>query len=200
LAFRPKADIGIQAGETQNIAVGTAEIIQQQGEVPNDDFKRRDHLELSMFYGPVEDYIRATYTPDRLARLNIDGGDHLLQLWGDALPSFDYVVSDTPDFTGVQQDKAKAWDAAMMAASQFGPEILDSWGKFHNIPQTVIRDLQKFFAQKQAEQQAQMAAMGGGLAGPTIGAPPGMAPGPGGPNGPPPMNPNGAGAVPTPVG
>ncbi len=127
--------------------------LERQGEVPTDDFIRRCNHELSMFYGVVADYISATYTPERMARLNIDGADFLLRLKGDDLPNFDFVVAETPDFTGIDKEKSQAFDNAMQIAQQLGPDALEPWGQFHNVPRTVIRAMQKFFAEQQQKQQ-----------------------------------------------
>lgn len=156
--YVPKGDIGLTEGDSKNIPVGTVELVQQQGEVATNDFIRRCNQELSMFYGVVEDYICATYTPERISRLNIDGADILLSLSGQDLPNFDYVVAETPEFTGIDKEKSQAFDSAMQIASTMGPEALDAWGQFHNVPRSVIRSIQKLFADKAAEAQAAMEA------------------------------------------
>jgi len=149
----------------------------QQAEISTEDFIRRCNHELGMWYGVVEDGIRATYTPERLARLNIDGTDHLIELWGESLPYFDYVITETPDFTGLDELKQKSWDSAMAAVAQFGPGVLEVWGQFHNTPRSVIRGIQKFLESQQAPTGEAPGVQG-------MPSPPGMAV-PGGPGAPP---------------
>lgn len=183
-----KADLEPTQQASRDIAVGTAQLMVQQSEVANEDFIRRSNLELSIYYGVRDDYIRATYTPERLRRLNIDGADQLIQVWGDTMPSFDYVVTETPDFTGIDEQRAKSWDAAMQVVAQFGPEALEPWAAFHNVPRSVVRSLQKMFAERQAAAEAAM--MGGVVPGGegsplpagVGGAGPGAMPNDGGPN------------------
>jgi len=193
--YVPKSDIGLVPGEAHDIPVGTTQLVQEQAETSTKDFITRCNQELSMFYGVVADYISATYTPERMARLNIDGTDFLLQLKGDDLPNFDFVVTETPDFTGIDKEKSQAFDQAMGVAMQMGPEALDAWGQFHNVPKSVIRTIQKLFQEKQAQAE-QMAAQG---------MAPGAAGGPGmaameSPAAPPTNGPSGGGMMPSPVG
>jgi len=192
--FVPKGDIGTLEGEAKDIPVGTMEIRERQGEMANEDFNRRSNLELSMFYGVVADYISATYAPERIARLNIDGADFLLRLKGDDLPNFDFVVTETPEFTGIEKEKAQAFDNAMQVGAQFGPQALEAWGQFHNVPRSVIRTIQKLFAEQQQAAMEQQAAMGGA---PGMEGMPGME----APGAPPPMQgPSAEGMTPAAVG
>ena len=161
--YRPVADIGMTEGRAADVPVGTTEARVEQSETSTADFIRRTNQELSMFYGVVADYIAATYTPERLARVNIDGADILLNLEGDDLPNYDFVVSETPDFTGIEKERSQAWDSALSTAMQIaqtmGPQAvapaIEAWGQFHSVPKTVIRSIQKMFAEQQAATEAE---------------------------------------------
>lgn len=180
--YRPSGDLGLSPENSKDIAASTVAQLERQGEVPNEDFKRRDHLELSMFYGVVCDYIIDTYPAERIVRLNMDGVDVLMNMKVSDLPNFDFVVTDTPDFTGIEKEKSQAWDSAMATAMQLGPEALDAWGNFHNVPKSVIRAVQKVFMEKQQQMEQQAAqgmvppGPGGGMPGMAAmeSAPPGM--------------------------
>jgi hypothetical protein len=175
-AFVPKADLEPNAQASRDIPVGTAQQMVTQSEVSTEDFKRRNNDERSIWYGIMGDAIQATYTPERIARIGIDGTDHLVQLWGSSMPRLDYVVSESPPFTGLDEQRQKAWDSALQVVQTLGPEALESWAQFHNVPRSVVRNLQKMIQAKQqeAEQaQAQAVAAGGAPGGqglPTPGA------------------------------
>lgn len=189
LSFRPKADISPKPGETRDVPVGTTELQVQQSETTTEDFIRRLNMERGMWYGVVGDAIQATYTPERIARLNIDGTDHLIEVWGDALPNLDYVVQDSPPFTGLEKAKADAFPALMNAytqAQQMGVDPIAAvtlFGEMANIPRSSIRKFTKLLQESQQKvEEAAMMGMGapggngvpqGGFSeGPPTGAPP----------------------------
>jgi hypothetical protein len=180
--YRPQADIEPIYGQANDANVGTVQAQIQQAETTTADFVRRRNDELSMAYGVYDDYLSATMTPDELHRLNIDGVDVLIRAWGTSLPNYDYVVSETPEFTGISAEKSKAWDAAMQTGIQLGPEALDAWAQFHNVPTTVVRSIKKLFADKQAAQQQMTGEPGPQGQGQPAGMTPG-GPGPGLPMG-----------------
>jgi len=145
-----KADLGSvedQKGKS-GVALQTAAAV---GEIPNAHLNRRKNYALGRFYGIVSDAIHGTYPPQRVVRLNIDGLDIVSQAWGEDSPNMDYVVEDSPDFTGLEQGRSEAWDAGMAVVQQFMghpnlPAIIDAWARFHQIPKSVSRDLQAAFA------------------------------------------------------
>lgn len=172
--YRPSGDISLTEENSKDIAAKTVELVQKQGEVSNEDFKRRDNLELAKFYGVVSDYISATYTPNRMSRLNIEGGDILMRLEGGDLPNLDFVLEDTPEFTGIAKERAAAFDQAIQVSMQLGPEGLDAWGQFHNVPRSVIRNIQKMLASRMAQTEEMGMAGGQGMSGNGLPPPPGM--------------------------
>ena len=150
------------------------------GEVPVSHFRRRVQYELSKFAGVVWDYVKATYTPERLQRLNIEGVDLVVGLQGDDLPNFDFVIEDTPDFAGLEAARAQAFDglvAAIAQATQLGVDPIEYaslYAEVNQMPRSVVRKLEKLFARakQEAEQKAQaeaqmaeqrMSGMGGEL-------------------------------------
>lgn len=167
LSFRPKADITPKPGETRNVPVGTTEMQIQQSETTTEDFLRRVNQERGMWYGVVADGIIATYTPERISRLAIDGTDHLIEAWGDALPNMDYVVQDSPPFTGLDKARADAFPALMNAYTQAATMGLDPlaavqlFGEMSNVPRSSIRKFVKLVQESQAAAEEQAAMMGG---------------------------------------
>lgn len=132
------------------------------GEVPVAHFNRRKNRELSRFYGVVWDYIRATYTPARLARLNLDGVDVMAALRGDDLPNYDFVIADTPDFTGLEKMRSEAFQALMqMVLDPATAPYAAAFAEFSNFPRSVIRRIEKIqadMAEKAMDEQADAAA------------------------------------------
>lgn len=174
--YRPVVDYGLTEDSSKNIAVGTVQQLTKQGKITIEEYKRRASLALSQFYGVVEDYIRATYTPQRINRLDIEGGEVLAGIWGEDMPQHDYVVEETPDFTGLEKEKAEAVNALLQVipmAAQLGlpaGELVDIYSEAVNLPRSISRRVQRMLeaAQAQAEAQAQAAqaaAMGGALPG-----------------------------------
>jgi hypothetical protein len=126
------------------------------GEIPVENFIQRKNFELSLFYGVVSDYIHATYPAQRLVRLNLEGVDLVSQLWGKDMANYDFVIEETPDFSGLEKARSEAWDAAMqiMMNPAATPELLESWAKFHQVPRSVMRDLIKAMPMMQQIAQA----------------------------------------------
>jgi hypothetical protein len=149
VAYRGTTDFGLTPENSKNFAVGTIERLTQQGNIPVEEYKRRKNQELSKFYGVLSDYIHATYTAQRLTRLNIEGTDLLVQLWGHDLPNFDFVVEESPEFTGLDKQRSEAFNAAMQVipmAVQLGipvGDLLEVFADLNNIPRSVIRKLEK---------------------------------------------------------
>ena len=160
--YRGVADFGLTEESSKNIAVGTAERIERQGNIPLEDFKRRCNGELGKFYGVVSDMIHYTYTPTKVARLNIDGTDLVVSMWGDDMPNYDFVIEETPDFTGLEKARSEAFNAMLQVATNPTTEpFLDIFAEMNNLPRSVIRKFQKRMEEikeeaMQAEQQAMM--------------------------------------------
>jgi hypothetical protein len=186
-SFVNKADLAPNPEATRDIPVGSAQIQVQESEVATEDFIRRCNEARSIFRGCLDDYIRASYTPERIRRLNIEGADQLVRLWGDALPGFDYTVTEMRDFTGLDEAKAKAIPALMQAAQEATALGLDPigmvelHGEANSIPPSMVRKFVKLMTEAQ-EKAAEAALTGqvppGGAGGPLPGEgqPPGAAP------------------------
>lgn len=166
--YRGVTDFGLTPDTTKDIAVGTVERITQQGNIPIAEFNRRKNQELSKFYGVVSDYIHATYTPRRLSRLRLDGIDLVVRMWGDDMPNFDFVIEETPPFTGVEKAKAEAFKALQtaMAPEEWlsipADRRLEVFAEVMNLPRSVVRKLQKELeAVREAQAEAAATAAGG---------------------------------------
>lgn len=169
--YRPAVDLGLTPESSKNIAGVTIEQLVQQGNVPIADFKRRDNLELGKFYGVVSDYIHATYTPKRLARLRIDGIDLAVRMWGQDQPNYDFVIEESPAFTGLEKQRSEAFTAMLQViqqAQQTGipaDVLIELWAKVNNIPRSIVRDFRKAIelAKDEMAQQEPAADTGDGL-------------------------------------
>jgi len=153
--YRPALDVGLSQENTRNIPVGTIERITHEAEVSTEHFNRRKNQALAKYYGVRWDYIRATYTPDRLQRLNIDGIDQFVELRGDDLPNFDFVLSDTVPFTGQDKARAEAFQA-LMGAYQLAVQLqvdpiamIDLHAEINNLPRSVVRKFEKMLMASQ---------------------------------------------------
>ena len=184
--------------QTSGVALQQREAI---GEIPVAHYNRRKAREIGKFAGVLWDYIRATYTTRKLARLNLDGVDLVQGLNGDDLPNYDFRIEDEPDFTGLEEARQKASDWCVATLSNPATEpYFDILAKLNNIPTSTVRDFEKRRQQiqeMQAEAEAQAAAeQAGGAPGgggqPT--APGGLSEGPNGPGAAPAMVPGMNGA------
>jgi hypothetical protein len=74
------------------------------------------------------------------------------RLWGDELPNFDYVIEDTPDFTGLEQARSEAFNGLMQAYQQAIASGLDPLGvvevyaEVNNLPRSIQRKMEKLLA------------------------------------------------------
>lgn len=168
--YRPGADFGLTPESSKDIPVGTLQQIQQVGNIPISDFIRRKNRAKSKFLGCVSDYLHATVTPEKLSRMNIEGVDIVAGLWGDALPAFEYVVEETPPFSGLEKARADAFNSlfdAVGKAAQLGlppDEVIDVAADVQQLPRSTVRKFKRIL---QAAQEP----------------PPGAPPGPEGPGG-----------------
>lgn len=153
--YRGVTDLGLTQESTKNIAASTVAQLNQMGEIPTAHFNRRKNRELGKFYGVVWDYIRATYTAERLKRLRIDGSDLLMPLAGDEMPNFDFVIADTPEYTGLEKARADAFQLLLQIAlnPQTAP-FLDLFAELNNLPRSIVRKLEKRMKEQQAEAEA----------------------------------------------
>jgi hypothetical protein len=75
-------------------------------------------------------------------------------MWGDDLPNYDFVIGDSMPWSGIDKDRSEGFQQGLQMAQQYGPDILEPWGQFNEIPRSVIRSLQKIFTQMQEQQAA----------------------------------------------
>lgn len=155
------ADFGFTPQNSKDIPATTIAQLTQQADIPAEHLKRRFHRALSKGHGPLWDYIRATYTPARMRRLKLgDDPNQVLQVRGDELPNFDFVISDTPPFSGLEKAKSEALDKLIAVP----PEWQDIYADVNNLPPSILRKV------KQRQQQIAAAAanappVGGGTPG-----------------------------------
>lgn len=148
--YRGVTDLGLSQDSSKDIAASTVAQLNQMGEIPTAHFLRRVHQELGKFYGVYWDMIRATYTPERLARLRMNDVDVVMGVQGDDMPNFDFIISDTPNFTG--QEKAKV--DALKLLEGVAPEKVELYAETLNLPRSTVR---KFGEAAQAQMQREMA-------------------------------------------
>lgn len=163
LSHQGISDLGLTESSSKDIAARTVEQLNQMGEIPVEHLKRRVNRELGRFYGIVWDYIRHTYTAERLARLRMEGMDVVIQLSGDELPNFDFVLADNPPFTGLDEKKSQAVEKMMQLAVQ-APDWMDIWAEANDVPRSIQRKFQK--KREELQMQAQQMAMMAGPQGP----------------------------------
>jgi len=182
VARRGISDLGpIDAQKEQSgVALQTRNAV---GEIPIAHFNRRKNRALSKFYGVVSDYILATYTPQRMSRLNIDGIDMLMSLSGDDLPNYDFVITDTPEPNGMEQARTDATMSLIQAATNpMTAPFLDIIAEANNFPRSTVRKIQKRLDEMQAQAAMQPPDMGAlGQPDTAVGAAPPSGTGPGAP-------------------
>lgn len=156
--YRGVEDMGLTPDNSKNIAASTVQQLTALGNVPMAHFNRRKCRALGMWYGVVSDYVLATLTEERAARLRIDNLDLVMNLIGDNFPNYDFVVEDTPDFTGIEKANAEAsqWIMQVLADPMQAP-YLDILAEANKIPRGIVRRIMK--RKQQLEEQL---ALGGG--------------------------------------
>lgn len=179
LAHQGIADLGLTPDTSKNIAVGTVERLNQMGEIPVAHFIRRMNRALAKAYGVHWDYIRWTYTSQRLARLQIDDEYVIDRVRGDNLANFDFVLLESPPFSGLEKERAEASQMLINAATT-QPQWLDVIAEVNKLPPSIVRLVKRTMAKMAAEQT--VAPPGGPAALP---APPGGKMPPAGPGQPP---------------
>lgn len=158
------ADFGLTEANSKNIPATTVMQLGQMGELPVEHLRRRYHRALARGHGVLWDCIRATYPAARLARLRLpDGTDALEWLRGDEQPNYDFVISDAPQFEGLEKSKTEALDAMIGRApgAPIPPEYLELYASVNNISPSLLRKVQK----KRAELEQKARAASGALPG-----------------------------------
>lgn len=159
------ADIGLGPTQSRDIAARSLELQVQQQEIPIAHFQRRYQRELGRVLGCYFDAIQDTYPDERVLRLKgKDGADAVRKLRAADLPNFDFVVSAAPDFTGLDEKKAKGFEMLRQIAIET-PQFLDVAAKVHKVPPSLVREMREAIKRQQEdasqamEAQAQPGAM-----------------------------------------
>lgn len=167
--FRPAADIsqtdvtGGKGDKESGVALAQRNAI---AETQTAHFRRRVSRALGMFCGVLWDAIRATYTHDRLTRLRLDGIDITTNLSGDELPNYDFAILETPEWTGLEKQKADAFEAlfnVVQKAMLMGMDPMQAvavFAELNNLPRSVVRKFEKLMASAQ-QNPMNAAGMGG---------------------------------------
>jgi len=151
LAKQGLADFGFKdSADLKSVTATTAMQATKQADIPMDHLKRRWHRALARGHGVLWDYICATYTNARLARLRLgDDDEQVYEIKGDELPNFDFVISDVPTFSGLEKAKTEALDA--LTGRQPGmpvpPEWLDLYAEVNELPPSIVRRVKKKLAE-----------------------------------------------------
>ena len=171
--YRPIADLGLTPESSKDISGVALAQMNRMGKIQVEHFLRRCNSELSKFSGVLWDYIRATYTPERIARLRIDGTDKLMRLQGDELPNYDFVIESAPDFSGLEKSRSEAAQWAMQVIHDpLTVPYFDILAEINQLPKSVIRRIEKRMKQQQALVEQT------GAAGPGTGPPTEIGPAP----------------------
>lgn len=150
------ADVGLAPGQSRDIAARSLELQVQQQEIPTAHFQRRYQRELGRVLGCYFDAIQDVYPDARVRRLKgKDGEDAVRSLHAAGLPNFDFVVSDAPDFTGLDEKKSEGFEYLRKIAMET-PQFLDVAAKVHKVPPSLVREMRE--AVKQAQDAAAAAA------------------------------------------
>lgn len=137
------SDLGMSPQDSKNVPATSILQMTQMAEIPIEHLKRRYHRAVGKGHGVLWDYIRSTYPAARLARLRLgDGTDSVETLRGDELPNFDFVISDTPPFSGLEASKSEALEK-LIALSQAAPEWLEVYADVNNFPRSIVRKVQQ---------------------------------------------------------
>lgn len=150
------SDLGLGPQDSKDIAASTVQQLTQMGEIPVEQLKRRYHRELGRGYGLIWDFIRATYTPARLSRLHIADMDALVNIAGDELPNYDFVITDGAGLMGLDKSRAEAM-MMLIQAAQLPPEAaFELMADPMRMPPSVVRRVREAMAKAKAEQQQMM--------------------------------------------
>jgi len=163
--YRGVTDLGLTPESSKDIAGVTLAQLNRMGKIQIEHMRRRFDAELSKTCGVLWDYLRATYTPERIARLSMDGTDRLMRLHGDELPNFDFVIEASPEFSGLEKSRSEAatWATRALADPSAAP-YFDILADLNQLPKSVIRRFEKRsqeIQQEQQQQQQQQLALGG---------------------------------------
>jgi hypothetical protein len=151
------SDFGYQPGGLKDIPAATAALEKQVADIPAEHLKRRFHRCKSKGHGVVWDMIRSTYSRQRMQRLKLTNGvDEVVNVRGDELPNFDFVVGDVPNFSGLEKAKSEALDRLIAVPVEWQ----EVYAQVNNLPPSILRKVQK----KQQEIAATSPLPGGGVA------------------------------------
>lgn len=145
------ADVGIGPTQSRDIAARSLELQVQQQEIPIAHFQRRYQRELGRLFSCYFDAIRETYPDARVLRLKgKDGADAVRKLRAADLPNFDFVVSAAPDFTGLDEKRAKGFEMLRQIAIET-PQFLDVAAKVHKVPPSLVREMREAIKREQED-------------------------------------------------
>lgn len=135
------SEIGMEGGKLNNAPSGTAiKQIVTQGNIPVDDKKRMLWREISVYAGVTLDLWRATtHTPQPIRSKSPNGEVQVQNLSGfDVIPA-DIVLTATPSFNGMEQERMQAWQSLQ----QMPPHLRPSYAQAMNIGPSLLRALAK---------------------------------------------------------
>ena len=147
-----RTDIGLSPAQSRDIAVGTLRQLIESGEVPMDHQIQRFRRAQTPFLNALYQLIRATYTPERLRRMQLGP-----EAWGMALvsgkdlPAYDVVVTAEPTLA---QISAAELDNLVRFASA-PPPMRRFLAETFNIPASRIAAYEQAEREWQEEQRRQ---------------------------------------------
>lgn len=149
-------DMGLTPDSSKNIAASTVAQLDKIGNIPIAHFIRRKNRALGKATGVHWDYLRATYGPDRLARLRLGDEDLVVELKGDELANFDFRFSEAPDFSGLDKTRSDAFkDLFAMVQQNPDPEWLDLYAEINHFPPSIVRKVKRKLLRDQQKMEAE---------------------------------------------
>ena len=141
------ADFGLASGGAdplKGVAATTAVTATQQADIPMEHLRRRFHRAIARGHGYLYDLIRACGTRKYSVKV-ANGAPEVVEVRGDELPNFYFVVDDAPSFTGLEARVSEGLDKLIQVAKT-APAFLEVYADANNIPRSILRKVQKQLA------------------------------------------------------
>jgi hypothetical protein len=161
-ASRGSPDLGLTPSQSKDIAVGTVRAIIESGELPVDhQIERLRRAEAPWFGGAVYQLIRATYTPERIRRIESEDGNwELLSVAGLGLPDLDVQIIASPSVIRLTQAEIQT----LIEFAAAPPHMRRFLARKMNIPISEVIELENEERRIMSDPALGMAAQGGSAA------------------------------------
>ena len=134
------SELGMAPGQSKDIAVGTIQELVKTGNVPIDDKVKMLHRQLAMLAMTSLDHWRCVNADKSPVRLKAQDGSYKVH----QLSSFDVVAADivltgTPAFDGLTNDRMDAWQKLIASPKIYRNSMMHAF----RFPPSVVRSIQK---------------------------------------------------------